>query len=69
MKMKTAYSTLALACVTAMGLSVAPAAIAADGVIIGSVKDEAKARSYAGAEIKITNSGVLILSIFRSQSK
>lgn len=53
MKMKTAYSTLALACVTAMGLSVAPAAIAADGVIIGSVKDEAKARSYAGAEIKI----------------
>lgn len=53
MKMKTAYSTLALACVTAMGLSVVPAAIAADGVIIGSVKDEAKARSYAGAEIKI----------------
>lgn len=54
MKMKTAYSTLALACVTAMGLSVAPAAIAADGVIIGSVKDEAKARSYAGQN-KIKN--------------
>ena len=38
MKIKTAYSSLTLACIAAMGLSVAIPASAADGVIIGSVK-------------------------------
>ena len=58
MKIKTAYSSLALACVTALGLSIASPAMAADGVIIGSVKDAAKARSYAGARIKLIELGL-----------
>ena len=53
MKTRTAYSTLALACITALGLSVAPVVHAAEGIVIGSVKDAAKARSYNGAKIKI----------------
>ena len=48
MKIKTAYSSLALACVAALGLSIASPAMAADGVIIGSVKDAAKAKKFAG---------------------
>ena len=51
--MKTAYSTVAIACLTALGLCMAPSVHAADGIIIGSVKDAAKARSYTGAKIQI----------------
>jgi len=59
MKIKTAYSSLALACVTALGLSIASPVLAADGVIIGSVKDAAKARSYNGAKIKLIELGLV----------
>ena len=59
MKIKTAYSSLTLACVAALGLSVASPALAADGVIIGSVKDAAKARSYTGAQIKLIELGLV----------
>ena len=52
MKIKTAYSSLTLACIAALGLSVATPVSAADGVIIGSVKDAAQTRSYTGAQIK-----------------
>ena len=58
MKIKTAYSSITLACITALGLTVASPVSAADGVIIGSVKDAAKARSYAGAQIKIVELGL-----------
>ncbi|AXT40668.1 TonB-dependent receptor [Alteromonas sp. BL110] len=58
MKIKTAYSSLTLACITALGLTVASPVSASDGIIIGSVKDAAKARSYAGAQIKIIELGL-----------
>ena len=59
MKIKTAYSSLTLACIAAMGLSVATPASAADGVIIGSVKDAAQTRSYTGAQIKLKELGLV----------
>ena len=59
MKIKTAYSSLTLACIAAMGLSVAIPASAADGVIIGSVKDAAQTRSYTGAQIKLKELGLV----------
>ena len=59
MKIKTAYSSLTLACIAAMGLSVATPASAADGVIIGSVKDAAQTRSYTGAQIELKELGLV----------
>lgn len=59
MKMRTAYSSLALACIAALGLGVATPSYAGDGIVIGTVKDAAKARSYHGAKIKIRELGLI----------
>jgi len=53
MKIKTRYSTLRLACVAALGLTLSHHALAGDGAISGTLNDAAETRVYVGAKVRI----------------
>ncbi|WP_282145661.1 TonB-dependent receptor [Alteromonas stellipolaris] len=53
MKIKTRYSTLRIACIAALGLSLSHQALAANGAITGTLNDAAEARVYVGAKVRL----------------